>query len=683
MKQLAFQALLVSFFLAHSFFCNSQNFAVGELTHSDSVLFMQIENETDPAKLHDLVTQLIFLSDDKSAIPLLEEAKLVLAIAQKKKDIFTECVAMALSGQGYRLTGNFARALQYHYKAIELSKRQTDQSLIAFAINQSAHIYKDREEYQKAIALYREAMSYSERGSRAIFKLYPVMNLGFVYLNDNKPDSALYFTSRAVQMIEDIVNSSDPDTQVILQRSLYPYCLSNLAGAYSILNDKANADSSYKRAIARIQKYPNSKSRYFYFTYFSLARHYQRYHLIDSSLYAAKKAIKSVQGGAVEYLAANPAKMLSDYYENKNADSTIKYLKIFMRGNDVMNSTRVTQQLQSISFEEEQRKIEIQRAEKEFQDKVTFYSLMGGLGLLLLIAGFIYRTSLARKRTNSQLQEKNIQIEKTLNELKSTQSQLIQSEKMASLGELTAGIAHEIQNPLNFVNNFSEVNKELINEMRTEIEAGHFEDAKSIAKDIADNEDKIVFHGKRADGIVKSMLQHSRSSSGKKEPTNINALADEYLRLAYHGLRAKDKTFNAAMKTDFDETVGSVDIIAQDMGRVILNLITNAFYAVTEKKQQSAGEGYEPTVTVSTKRKPASGAGRDVVEIRVTDNGNGIPKSILDKIYQPFFTTKPTGRGTGLGLSMSYDIVTNAHGGQLKVETQPGVGTSFIIILTE
>jgi len=390
-----------------------------------------------------------------------------------------------------------------------------------------------------------------------------------------------------------------------------------------------------------------------------------------------------VQGGAVEYLAANPAKMLSDYYENKNADSTIKYLKIFMRGNDVMNSTRVTQQLQSISFEEEQRKIEIQRAEKEFQDKVTFYSLMGGLGLLLLIAGFIYRTSLARKRTNSQLQEKNIQIEKTLNELKSTQSQLIQSEKMASLGELTAGIAHEIQNPLNFVNNFSEVNKELINEMRTEIEAGHFEDAKSIAKDIADNEDKIVFHGKRADGIVKSMLQHSRSSSGKKEPTNINALADEYLRLAYHGLRAKDKTFNAAMKTDFDETVGSVDIIAQDMGRVILNLITNAFYAVTEKKQQSAGEGYEPTVTVSTKRKPASGAGRDVVEIRVTDNGNGIPKSILDKIYQPFFTTKPTGRGTGLGLSMSYDIVTNAHGGQLKVETQPGVGTSFIIILTE
>ena len=248
---------------------------------------------------------------------------------------------------------------------------------------------------------------------------------------------------------------------------------------------------------------------------------------------------------------------------------------------------------------------------------------------------------------------------------------MIQSEKMASLGELTAGIAHEIQNPLNFVNNFSEVNKELLLEMNDEIDKGNLSEAKSIAKDVIDKEQKINHHGKRADAIVKGMLQHSRSSSGIKEPTDINALADEYLRLAYHGLRAKDKSFNATMKTDFDETIGNINIIPQDIGRVILNLITNAFYAVTEKKKQQP-DGYEPTVSVSTKKLS------DKVEIKVKDNGNGIPSKVLDKIFQPFFTTKPTGQGTGLGLSLSYDIV-KAHGGELKVETKEGEGSEFII----
>ncbi len=247
--------------------------------------------------------------------------------------------------------------------------------------------------------------------------------------------------------------------------------------------------------------------------------------------------------------------------------------------------------------------------------------------------------------------------------LKSTQSQLIQSEKMASLGELTAGIAHEIQNPLNFVNNFSEVNKELIEEMKAEIEKGNFEEVKALVIDIESNEVKINHHGKRADAIVKGMLQHSRSSSGVKEPTDINALADEYLRLSYHGLRAKDKSFNATLKTDFDVSIGKINIIPQDIGRVILNLLTNAFYAVTEKKKLNI-EGYEPVVTISTKQI----AGK--IEIKVGDNGNGIPQKILDKIFQPFFTTKPTGQGTGLGLSISYDIITKGHGGELTFETR-------------
>jgi signal transduction histidine kinase len=246
---------------------------------------------------------------------------------------------------------------------------------------------------------------------------------------------------------------------------------------------------------------------------------------------------------------------------------------------------------------------------------------------------------------------------------------------MASLGELTAGIAHEIQNPLNFVNNFAEVNSELIEEMKEELGKGNLEEVQDLANDINENEKKIMFHGKRADSIVKGMLQHSRNSNDKKEPTDINALADEYLRLAYHGLRAKDKSFNATMHTDFDDSIGTINIIGQDIGRVVLNLITNAFYVVDEKKK-SGVENYEPTVSVSTKKIGTT------TEIRITDNADGIPKEILSKIFEPFFTTKPTGKGTGLGLSMSYEIITQGHGGELKVETKEGEGTTFIIQLT-
>ncbi len=295
-----------------------------------------------------------------------------------------------------------------------------------------------------------------------------------------------------------------------------------------------------------------------------------------------------------------------------------------------------------------------------------------------------------RDRTRDRELAQAKEIEKAYTELKTTQAQLIQSEKMASLGELTAGIAHEIQNPLNFVNNFSEVNKELIGEMRTEIDKGNMDEVKAIAKDIEENEEKILQHGKRADAIVKGMLQHSRSSSGIKEPSNINAIADEYLRLAYHGLRAKDKSFNATMKTNFDQSIGYINIIPQDIGRVILNLITNAFYAVSEKKKILDQQGfqnqleispYEPTVTVTTSTTPSPGAGRSAVRISVKDNGNGIPQKNLDKIFQPFFTTKPSGEGTGLGLSLSYEIITKGHGGELKVDTKDGEFTEFIIIL--
>ncbi len=311
-----------------------------------------------------------------------------------------------------------------------------------------------------------------------------------------------------------------------------------------------------------------------------------------------------------------------------------------------------------------------------------------GLLFIPLVYGFhrfqkerIIRAERERSRAKELAQAK--EIEKAYNELKSTQAQLIQSEKMASLGELTAGIAHEIQNPLNFINNFSDVNSELIDEMQLELKTGNNDDAIIISNNIKENQEKINFHGKRADAIVKGMLQHSRSSTSQKEPIDINKLADEYLRLCYHGLRAKDSSFNATMQTDFDESIGKINIIPQDIGRVLLNLYTNAFYAVNEKKKNpqppEGGALYEPTVSISTKavKPPSGGLG---VLISVRDNGLGIPQKVLDKIFQPFFTTKPTGQGTGLGLSLSYDIV-KAHGGEIKVETKEGKGSEFIILL--
>lgn len=288
---------------------------------------------------------------------------------------------------------------------------------------------------------------------------------------------------------------------------------------------------------------------------------------------------------------------------------------------------------------------------------------------------------LVTERT-AELQSQKEELEQAINDLRSTQAQLVQREKMASLGELTAGIAHEIQNPLNFVNNFSEISVELSDELQHEINSLPVSEPEkdnlyAVIKDIRTNQEKINYHGKRADSIVKGMLLHSRKSSGEKEPTDINLLADEYIQLSYHGLRAKDKSFNASLEKHYDEALGKINVVPQDMGRVFLNLFTNSFYSVTEKKQkkEEAGEPYEPIVSVFTKKLP------EAAEIRIKDNGMGMSRDILDKIFQPFFTTKPTGQGTGLGLSISYDIVTKIHGGQMTVNTKEGEFAEFIVLL--
>jgi len=312
---------------------------------------------------------------------------------------------------------------------------------------------------------------------------------------------------------------------------------------------------------------------------------------------------------------------------------------------------------------------------------VRFYTLIAVAAVFILIASILLFANQKRRKANSLLHQRNEQIqtqhkalEKTLSELKTRQTQLIQSEKMASLGELTAGIAHEIQNPLNFVNNFSEVNTELVDEMQVEIAKGNMNEVKMIAASIKENEQKITMHGKRADGIVKGMLQHSRTNTGERQLVDINEVTDEYLRLAYHGLRAKDKVFNAEMITHFQPELPQINIVQQNIGRVLLNLFSNAFYAVN-LKAKTGPSGYKPEVRVTT----LSENGKVVIKIK--DNGNGIPEDIKDKIMQPFFTTKPTGEGTGLGLSLTYDMIVKEQGGTIDINSNEGEGAEFIIRL--
>jgi signal transduction histidine kinase len=418
-----------------------------------------------------------------------------------------------------------------------------------------------------------------------------------------------------------------------------------------------------------------------------MARLFKKQGRVDSALNYAKQAMALLQeykltvqswGENSNTYVAEISPLLAELYKDNNQmDSAYKYLQLSVTLKDSLYNTDRVRQFQTLGFNEANRRQQLEQqsreAKQQYETKIKLYGLLSIITGFVVLAFILYRNNRQKQKANTLLQSQKQEIESTLGELKNTQKQLVQSEKMASLGELTAGIAHEIQNPLNFVNNFSEVNKELIDELEQEIDKGNYIDVKSIAKNIKDNEEKINHHGKRADAIVKGMLQHSRTSNVTKEPTDINKLADEYLRLAYHGLRAKDKSFNATLKTDFDEKISKINMIPQDIGRVVLNLINNAFYAVDEKKKLQPN-GYEPTVLVGTKKKG------DKVEITVSDNGNGIPQKVLDKIFQPFFTTKPTGQGTGLGLSLSYDIV-KAHGGEIKIETKESEGSEFIIQL--
>ena len=532
---------------------------------------------------------------------------------------------------------------------------------LAFIHQVMGILYGNTNNYEKALFHHQEARQTAEQSGNIPLQSIINMTLGRVYLNLKKPDSALVSEQKAY----------DQAIQTGYKKYLGSILL-NMGRIHAVRGNTQLASEYFRKALAA-----SAEQNYFRGVVASnllLNDFYKQSSNRDSGFHYIKDALTAAQYVNGPDLLLRSYTALADYYRAEgNNDSTVKYLSLIIKINDSLFNSKQAQQFQNIDFDEQQRQQQIETANAAYREKFRMYILLAGLVIFLFVAIVLWRSSYQRKIANTLLSRQKEELESALVSLKATQKQLIQSEKMASLGELTAGIAHEIQNPLNFVNNFSELNAELIDEMQQELKAGNSDEAINISNNLKENQEKINFHGKRADSIVKGMLQHSRSSSGIKEPADINALADEYLRLAYHGLRAKDKSFNATTQTDFDKTIGNINIIPQDIGRVILNLITNAFYAVTDKKKQ-LGDAYEPTVTVSTKKSS------DKVDIKVKDNGNGIPQKTLDKIFQPFFTTKPTGQGTGLGLSLSYDIV-KAHDGEIKVNTKENEGTEFIIQL--
>jgi two-component system NtrC family sensor kinase len=559
---------------------------------------------------------------------------------------------------GLNSQGNYAKALQAvlnFQDAAEKIKRERPWAMSQVyyflgLLNREMSNYNEaKSQFQKSIVWQKTVKG----PQKEVFASYSQM--GIVYMLLNQPDSALYYTQKGYEF--GLFNNRFD--------KYFPLAIGALGNVNMTISNFKDAEKYYKEAI--VQSALNNNVYFQTRNYNNLAALFDKINLQDSAIYYAKLSLQLCQQHKFGEFSYDASKILTKIYGSRNnSDSTLKYMRIMTAAKDSVFNMSNGQQFQQFAFSEIQR-LQKDAAQKEkLQTMARLYTLVIALIILLLLSFSLYKNSTRKQRDK-------IEIQKAYNELKSTQTQLIQSEKMASLGELTAGIAHEIQNPLNFVNNFSEVNKELLVEMKDEMNKGNLADANEIANDVIANEEKINHHGKRADAIVKGMLQHSQSSSGKKEPTDINALCDEYLRLSYRGLRAKDKSFNATIKTDFDAPLEKINIIPQDIGRVLLNLYNNAFYAVAEKMKINL-DNYEPTVSISTKKL------NDEVQIIVKDNGNGIPQNIVDKIFQPFFTTKPTGQGTGLGLSLSYDII-KAHGGEIKVESKEGEGSTFIILI--
>ncbi len=564
-----------------------------------------------------------------------------IAIAEKIDYPFGKITCLGQRAFLYAITGEWAKATADVNEAIPLCEQHYP-GLLVYMYNLMYIVAATKEDDGEALMYAQKAQNHSSFAALPELRKWPTyMQLGRMYEHLNQIDSAEHYA----RILENYVlkyGLSEPDLA---------------SNSNTLLGSLALRKKEYAKAINFFRLGTN---------YPSISTVYNILGQTDSVIHYSTLALQNGESQKNFNLIQQAAKQLSVAYHETDTEKAYLYLNKYAAAKDSLYNSDKIRQLESIKLNEQKKYFDLEKATTATRNQLILLSLFVLLVSLVIFLVMLWRNNRFKQRANARL-------ESAYENLQATQAQLIQSEKMASLGELTAGIAHEIQNPLNFVNNFSEVNNELIHELKAATTAGNMNEVLLLANDIAANGEKINHHGKRADAIVKGMLQHSQKSSGQKEPTDINALCDEYIRLAYHGLRAKDKSFNAEFKTDFDSSIEKVNIIPQNIGRVLLNLYNNAFYAVNEKKE-TAGENYQPTVSVQTKR------ANDAIEIIVADNGAGIPKTIVNKIFQPFFTTKPTGQGTGLGLSLSYDII-KTQGGEIKVESKEGEGSAFIIQL--
>jgi two-component system, NtrC family, sensor kinase len=581
-----------------------------------------------------------------------------------------------LKGTKKRLLGLLDEALDAYFKSAEIAKGTHHADSEGEAYGAIADIYAVANNYQNAMLYYNRAIVNLRQSRDDSIGLASVLsNAGETFFKIKNLDSALLYFNEA---------------KVIFERRSYVsgkgYALGNIGMVYASMGQNDLAEENMDEAIRILEETQDYYPICVYLI--SIADVYVNKGDNKRALnYSLRSLHLAEQFGLKEQIADANLKLSLLYERTGNIREALKYYKTHIIYRDSLNNIKTVQRMGDLrtNYEVSQKQIEVNMLnQQKTNEKKLSFSLAVILGLAVIILVTLLRNiqnkQKAYKVLNLQKQETESQkakAEKALNDLKTMQKQLIQSAKMASLGELTAGIAHEIQNPLNFVNNFSEINRELIRDLKTERLRMNGERDEKLEEELfntlAENEQKISHHGKRADAIVKDMLLHSGGSSGRKELTDINLLANEYLRLAYHGFRVKNKDFNVKLETNFDESISKIEIVRQDMGRVLLNLFNNAFYAVDKKRDQGLGV-FEPVVSVTTKKTG------NKVELSIKDNGVGISPQLLDKIFQPFFTTKPTGQGTGLGLSLSYDIV-KANKGELKVETKEGEFTMFIIEL--
>ena len=535
--------------------------------------------------------------------------------------------------------GNFPMGLEKAYEALSLATSMDDQNAITNSYSMIGSAYFYAGDYKSALQFYRKIKENPDYYN----SLKPLHDgfLGETYFHLNQYDSA--------------------DLYLNASHNYYASSESHWAVPYLYLGKLSEARGHLQEALEfykeiKINEVPVADQIK---GSLAIANIYEKNENLDSAIHYAGLAYKMSQNTSFLIFSAESAQLLKNAYSRIDIDSAYKYQALLLNHQDNLFSREKLTQLQNITYEQERSQLAIVQERNAFINRTIIFSLISGLILILVVVFILVRSNRFKQRAYNLLQQQKTdldiqksKVEVAIGKLKSTQAQLIHSEKMASLGELTAGIAHEIQNPLNFVNNFSEINKELIEELKLAYKNNDQEEIDHLTQDLVANEEKVLYHGKRAEAIVRSMLLHSKGSKGEKEPTDMNLLCDEYLRLAYHGIRAKDKSFNAEFILELDADLPKINVVPQDIGRVVLNLINNAFQAVRHVEK--------PLVKVVSRRV------KDQIEISVIDNGPGIRDEIRDKIFQPFFTTKPTGEGTGLGLSLAYDIV-KAHGGEINV----------------